>query len=82
MDKQFYEGTIKSYDSLKSKHVILHDDGDIEIIRLEKERWELIDKGHKATKKKNPQKLSLLLKSHLGINLRMRVVHRIKSRRG
>ncbi|MCH94367.1 sister chromatid cohesion PDS5-like protein, partial [Trifolium medium] len=47
----FYGGTIKSYDSLKGKHVILYDDGDVEILRLDKERWELLDKGRKSTKK-------------------------------
>ncbi|KAK7363868.1 hypothetical protein VNO77_06028 [Canavalia gladiata] len=51
MDKKFYGGTIKSYDPLKGKHVILYDDGDVEILRLEKERWELTDKGRKSTKK-------------------------------
>ncbi|XP_034898204.1 sister chromatid cohesion protein PDS5 homolog A isoform X1 [Populus alba] len=53
MDKKFYEGTIKSYDPLKRKHVILYDDGDIEVLRLEKERWELVDNGPKRTKKSN-----------------------------
>ncbi|KAJ6756804.1 ANDROGEN INDUCED INHIBITOR OF PROLIFERATION AS3 / PDS5-RELATED [Salix purpurea] len=53
MDKKFYEGTIKSYDPLKRKHVILYDDGDIEVLRLEKERWELADNGPKRRKKSN-----------------------------
>ncbi|KAI9123829.1 hypothetical protein K1719_005129 [Acacia pycnantha] len=51
MDKAFYEGTVKSYDSQKGKHVILYDDGDVEVLRLEKERWELVDKGRKSAKK-------------------------------
>ncbi|KAI4298831.1 hypothetical protein L6164_032348 [Bauhinia variegata] len=51
MDKKFYEGTVKSYDPLKGKHVILYDDGDVEILRLEKERWELVDKSRKPAKK-------------------------------
>ncbi|XP_057415482.1 sister chromatid cohesion protein PDS5 homolog A-like isoform X2 [Lotus japonicus] len=51
-DKKFYLGTIKSYDPLKGKHVMLYDDGDVEILRLEKERWELIDKGRKSSKTK------------------------------
>eukprot|EP00258_Populus_trichocarpa_P043092 XP_024459111.1 sister chromatid cohesion protein PDS5 homolog A [Populus trichocarpa] len=51
MDKKFYGGTIKSYDPLKRKHVILYDDGDIEVLRLDKERWELADNGPKRTKK-------------------------------
>jgi len=29
---------------------ILYEDGDVEILRLDKERWELIDKGRKSTK--------------------------------
>jgi hypothetical protein len=29
---------------------ILYDDGDVEILRLDKERWELLDKGRKSTK--------------------------------
>ncbi|XP_016903052.2 sister chromatid cohesion protein PDS5 homolog A isoform X1 [Cucumis melo] len=51
MDKQFYKGTVKSYDPIKRKHVILYDDGDVEVLRLEKERWEVIDSDHKTSKK-------------------------------
>ncbi|XP_048323371.1 sister chromatid cohesion protein PDS5 homolog A [Ziziphus jujuba] len=51
MDKKFYEGTVKSFDLMKRKHVILYDDGDVEVLRLEKERWELIDNGRKSMKK-------------------------------
>ncbi|KAK4259162.1 hypothetical protein QN277_005520 [Acacia crassicarpa] len=63
MDKQFYEGTVKSHDSQKGKHVILYDDGDVEVLRLEKERWELIDKVRKSAKK---IKSSKNLSSHQG----------------
>ncbi|XP_030473954.2 sister chromatid cohesion protein PDS5 homolog A [Syzygium oleosum] len=51
MDKRFYQGTIKSYDTEKKKHVVLYEDGDVEILNLEKERWELMDKGRKSAKK-------------------------------
>ncbi|KOM53264.1 hypothetical protein LR48_Vigan09g192300 [Vigna angularis] len=51
LDKKFYEGNVKSYDSSKRKHVILYDDGDVEVLCLEKERWELVDKGGKPNKK-------------------------------
>lgn len=57
MDKQFYEGTIKSYDPIKKKHVILYDDGDVEVLRLDKERWELLDNGRKPTKKSKSNSL-------------------------
>ncbi|CAN8245665.1 unnamed protein product [Cochlearia groenlandica] len=43
VDKRFYEGTVKSYDSTRNKHVILYEDGDVEVLRLDKERWELIE---------------------------------------
>ena len=32
MDKQFYEGRVKSYDPIKRKHVVLYDDGGVEVI--------------------------------------------------
>ncbi|XP_024047866.1 sister chromatid cohesion protein PDS5 homolog A isoform X1 [Citrus clementina] len=57
MDKQFYEGTIKSYDPIKKKHVILYDDEDVEVLRLDKERWELLDYGRKPTKKSKSNSL-------------------------
>ncbi|KAJ4704111.1 sister chromatid cohesion protein PDS5-like A-like [Melia azedarach] len=57
MDKQFYQGTIKSYDPIKRKHVILYDDGDVEVLRLDKERWELLDNGRKPVKKSKSNSL-------------------------
>ncbi|XP_010530075.1 PREDICTED: sister chromatid cohesion protein PDS5 homolog A-like [Tarenaya hassleriana] len=58
LDKRFYEGMVKSHDPTKHKHVILYDDGDVEVLHLEKERWELVDMGRKATKKLNSLKNS------------------------
>ncbi|XP_022142523.1 sister chromatid cohesion protein PDS5 homolog A isoform X2 [Momordica charantia] len=51
MDKKFYKGTVKSYDPIKRKHVVLYDDGDVEVLRLEKERWEIIGSDQKSSKK-------------------------------
>ncbi|XP_019425447.1 PREDICTED: sister chromatid cohesion protein PDS5 homolog A-A-like isoform X1 [Lupinus angustifolius] len=56
LDKQFYEGSVESYDPLKRKHVILYYDGEVETLRLEKERWELIDHSHRPTKRIKPTK--------------------------
>jgi sister-chromatid-cohesion protein PDS5 len=53
MDKEFYEGVVKSYDHEKKKHVVLYDDGDIEVLRLDKERWELVDKSRKPVERIN-----------------------------
>ncbi|KAL1559997.1 sister chromatid cohesion protein PDS5 A-like [Salvia divinorum] len=48
MDKKFYEGVIKSFDTHKKKHVIVYDDGDVEVLRLDRERWELVENNHKS----------------------------------
>ncbi|KZV51246.1 hypothetical protein F511_05903 [Dorcoceras hygrometricum] len=50
MDKQFYEGIVKSFDTEKKKHVILYEDGDVEVLRLDKERWELVGTAKKMTR--------------------------------
>ncbi|KAI4311859.1 hypothetical protein MLD38_036722 [Melastoma candidum] len=62
MDKQFYEGTVKSYDLSRSRHVVLYDDGDVEILNLEKEKWEIVNKGHKAAKRLKSFKASAMKK--------------------
>ncbi|XP_075505571.1 sister chromatid cohesion protein PDS5 homolog A-like isoform X1 [Primulina tabacum] len=56
MDKQFYEGIVKSFDTEKKKHVILYEDGDVEVLRLDKERWELVDNGKKVDKRSSSSK--------------------------
>ncbi|XP_042521110.1 sister chromatid cohesion protein PDS5 homolog A-B isoform X2 [Macadamia integrifolia] len=53
LDKQFYEGVVQSYDRKKRKHEILYDDGDLEVLNLEKERWELIRDAHKPRELKS-----------------------------
>nr|XP_043610025.1 sister chromatid cohesion protein PDS5 homolog A isoform X2 [Erigeron canadensis] len=52
LDKAFYEGLVKSYDGQKKRHVVLYNDGDVEVVRLDKERWELIANTPKAKKNK------------------------------
>ncbi|KAL7212412.1 hypothetical protein ACSBR2_015154 [Camellia fascicularis] len=63
VDKRFYGGVVKSYDSEHKKYVVLYDDGDVEVLRLDKERWELVDNGRKPTKQlkssKGPSKKGL-----------------------
>ncbi|KAL2939985.1 Sister chromatid cohesion protein PDS5-like protein B-B [Bienertia sinuspersici] len=44
-DKEFYEGVIELFDSSTGKHKVLYNDGDIENLKLEKEKWKLIDDG-------------------------------------
>ncbi|XP_024982599.1 sister chromatid cohesion protein PDS5 homolog A [Cynara cardunculus var. scolymus] len=51
MDKEFYEGLVKSYDHQKRRHVVLYNDGDVEVLRLDKERWELVGETSKPTKR-------------------------------
>ncbi|XP_020090102.1 sister chromatid cohesion protein PDS5 homolog A isoform X1 [Ananas comosus] len=64
LDKQFYEGIVQSYDAKKEKHVILYDDGDIEVLNLAKEKWEVIsNNGHLPKKMKKSNHLSTNKKS-------------------
>ncbi|KAJ4981397.1 hypothetical protein NE237_032234 [Protea cynaroides] len=58
LDKQFYEGVIQSYDQGKKKHMILYDDGDTEVLNLEKERWDLIDDVHKPREQLKSPRIS------------------------
>ncbi|KAI3765368.1 hypothetical protein L2E82_15400 [Cichorium intybus] len=51
MDKVYYEGVVKSYDHESKKHVVLYDDGDLEVLRLDRERWKLVE-GHKLAERK------------------------------
>nr|XP_018472834.1 PREDICTED: glutamic acid-rich protein [Raphanus sativus] len=41
LDKKFYEGVVKSYCSRTKRHEVSYSDGDVEILDLKKERWEL-----------------------------------------
>ncbi|CAN6479783.1 unnamed protein product [Victoria cruziana] len=43
IDKRFYKGVVQSFDVRKKKHVIVYDDGDVETLKLEKEKWERIN---------------------------------------
>ncbi|KAI4355820.1 hypothetical protein L6164_004557 [Bauhinia variegata] len=43
IDKRFYTGLVVSFDRQKKKHKTLYDDGDMEVLNLEKECWHLIE---------------------------------------
>ncbi|KAL6553181.1 hypothetical protein OROGR_007023 [Orobanche gracilis] len=49
IDEEYYEGVVKSFDTEKKKHVILYDDGDVEVLRLSKQRWEIVGKDLKRS---------------------------------
>ncbi|KAI4380188.1 hypothetical protein MLD38_006407 [Melastoma candidum] len=42
MDKAFYKGRVVDFDAVTKKHRILYFDGDVEVLSLRKERWEII----------------------------------------
>ncbi|KAF0904436.1 hypothetical protein E2562_034511 [Oryza meyeriana var. granulata] len=42
LDKKFYEGVVESYDTSKKRYTVLYDDGDIEVLNLSKEKWEIV----------------------------------------
>uniref|UniRef100_A0ACD5UBS9 Uncharacterized protein n=1 Tax=Avena sativa TaxID=4498 RepID=A0ACD5UBS9_AVESA len=41
-DKKFYNGVVKSFKASSKKHKVVYDDGDIEQLELEKEKWDFI----------------------------------------
>ncbi|KAK8660694.1 hypothetical protein V6N13_051609 [Hibiscus sabdariffa] len=41
-DRAFYDGVIQSFDPIKKKHKVCYDDGDVEILNLKREKWEVI----------------------------------------
>ncbi|XP_076925965.1 sister chromatid cohesion protein PDS5 homolog A-like isoform X2 [Bidens hawaiensis] len=55
-DKEFYEGLVKSYDHEKNRHVVLYNDGDVEVLHLDKERWMLVKNSPKPTKRNKSSK--------------------------
>ncbi|WOL19426.1 sister chromatid cohesion protein [Canna indica] len=55
LDKRFYEGTVHSYDSGKKKHTILYDDGDVEVLQLSTEKWEIVSNVHTPGKRPKSQ---------------------------
>eukprot|EP00258_Populus_trichocarpa_P042804 XP_024458823.1 WASH complex subunit 2 isoform X2 [Populus trichocarpa] len=49
-DRQFYEGKIVSFDSIKKKHKVLYTDGDEEILILKRQKFELIGDDSESDK--------------------------------
>ncbi|KAI3990683.1 hypothetical protein MKX01_022983 [Papaver californicum] len=49
-DKKFYKGVVDSFDPIKKTHKVLYVDGDVEVLKLSKERWEHVKE--KLEKKK------------------------------
>ncbi|VVB14006.1 unnamed protein product [Arabis nemorensis] len=43
MDRKFYKGVIESFGVSNKKHKVLYDDGDVENLNLNKERWAMIE---------------------------------------
>ncbi|OUZ99563.1 hypothetical protein BVC80_7681g2 [Macleaya cordata] len=42
-DHTYYEGVIDSFDPIKKKHKVLYVDGDVEVLNLNKQRWEFVE---------------------------------------
>ncbi|XP_011031466.1 PREDICTED: uncharacterized protein LOC105130590 isoform X2 [Populus euphratica] len=49
-DRQFYEGKIVSFDSIKKKHKVLYTDGDEEILVLKRQKFEFIGDDSESDK--------------------------------
>ncbi|EMS45215.1 Sister chromatid cohesion protein PDS5-like protein B [Triticum urartu] len=60
LDKEFYPGVVKSYDSAKKLHTVLYDDGDMEQLNMAKEKWKMIESNGSPMKQQK--------KDHAGSN--------------
>ncbi|KAF6145104.1 hypothetical protein GIB67_013455 [Kingdonia uniflora] len=58
LDKMFYEGVVQSYNSGKKKHEIMYDDGDVEVLQLDKELWEITTNDGQPRKRLQSPKIS------------------------
>ncbi|KAF3783537.1 hypothetical protein EJ110_NYTH32226 [Nymphaea thermarum] len=57
--RRFYEGVVQSFDAKKRKYLIFYDDGDVEMLKLEKEKWERIDDSHVPKQAPSPSPSTL-----------------------
>ncbi|KAK8944554.1 hypothetical protein KSP39_PZI007591 [Platanthera zijinensis] len=68
LDKTFYKGVVHSYHVRNRKHSILYDDGEVEVLLLGREKWELIPNDYSPKKKSKSQHISLHEQLSLDIN--------------
>ncbi|KFK29743.1 hypothetical protein AALP_AA7G173100 [Arabis alpina] len=45
LDKAYYEAVVYSYDSSKRRHLVHYDDGEQEILNLQKQKWYFVDES-------------------------------------
>ncbi|KFK29787.1 hypothetical protein AALP_AA7G179700 [Arabis alpina] len=45
LDQVYYKGVVDSYDSSKKRHLVIYDDGDQEILNLQKQKWYFLDES-------------------------------------
>nr|XP_016441763.1 PREDICTED: uncharacterized protein LOC107767311 isoform X2 [Nicotiana tabacum] len=43
LDEEFYEAIISSFDHVKKRHKVVHVDGEVEMLKLHNERWEMLE---------------------------------------
>ncbi|XP_039115931.1 uncharacterized protein LOC120251469 isoform X3 [Dioscorea cayenensis subsp. rotundata] len=62
-DNEFYHGTIDSFDPVTRRHKVYYEDGDVELLFLNDERWKLIES--RSTKEGGQAKETLSLEGSL-----------------
>ncbi|XP_051135633.1 sister chromatid cohesion protein PDS5 homolog A-like isoform X2 [Andrographis paniculata] len=48
LDNRYYEGIVESFKSKHRKHEIRYNDGEVEVLKLDEEKWEFLTKDRKA----------------------------------
>ncbi|XP_058785938.1 sister chromatid cohesion protein PDS5 homolog C-like isoform X2 [Vicia villosa] len=42
-DREFYKGVIERFDPIKKKHKVVYDDGEVEVLNLSRQKWNIIE---------------------------------------
>ncbi|MCO5559946.1 hypothetical protein L7F22_013550 [Adiantum nelumboides] len=67
MDRKYYKGTVQTYQPSKKTHKVVYDDGDVEVLKLGNEQWEIL-----KDPKESPGSPSTKSKSHADDGLQLK----------
>ncbi|KAB5513845.1 hypothetical protein DKX38_027751 [Salix brachista] len=81
-DRQFYEGTIDSFDPIKKKHKVVYTDGDEEILILKRQRFELVGDDSESEEEEATDHPSPETSSEMPLKKRMKTSSDKSSKQG
>uniref|UniRef100_A0A6N2K7Q0 Tudor domain-containing protein n=1 Tax=Salix viminalis TaxID=40686 RepID=A0A6N2K7Q0_SALVM len=81
-DRQFYEGTIDSFDPIKKKHKVVYTDGDEEILILKRQRFEFVGDDSESEEEEATDHPSPETSSEMPLKKRMKTSSDKSSKQG